>query len=221
MSKENIGKFVNSLQKGDNTQVADDLKNALADKVSSALDDAKTDVARSTFTGPTRRRRSRTNVFSGNDISAETPATPEASSDEVDLSNFIKDNITEANDYKRTRQYNKLTPKMKRAVDMVFRMVDKDGDVIANFEKNVNNAAKQFGVSKQDLMNYFDKETLTILRIEMGTFILKGSGVAGTLSDNDIGKAHFVRIVATVGTNTITVKDGSTTLGTTLLHSAQ
>jgi len=54
----------------------------------------------------------------------------------------------------------------------------------------------------------------------MGTFILKGTAVAGTLSDNDIGKAHFVRIVATAGSNTITVKDGSTTLGTTLLHTA-
>jgi hypothetical protein len=51
------------------------------------------------------------------------------------LSKFISDNITEANDYKRTRQYNKLTPKMKRAVDMVFRAADKDADVIANFEK--------------------------------------------------------------------------------------
>ena len=30
----------------------------------------------------------------------------------------------------------------------------------------------------------------------MGTFILKGSAVAGTLSDNDIGKAHFVRTVS-------------------------
>jgi len=80
------------------------------------------------------------------------------------LSNFIRDNITESNDYKRTRQYNKLTPKMKRAVDMVFRAADKDADVIANFEKNVDTAAKQFGVRKQDLMKYFDKETLTILR---------------------------------------------------------
>ena len=80
------------------------------------------------------------------------------------LSKFIEDNITEANDYKRTRQYNKLTPKMKRAVDMVFRAADKDADVIANFEKNVDTAAKQFGVRKQDLMKYFDKETLTILR---------------------------------------------------------
>ena len=70
------------------------------------------------------------------------------------LSNFIRDNITESNDYKRTRQYNKLTPKMKRAVDMVFRAADKDADVIANFEKNVDTAAKQFGVRKQDLMKY-------------------------------------------------------------------
>ena len=68
------------------------------------------------------------------------------------LSNFVKDNITEGNDYKRTRQYNKLTPKMKRAVDMIFRAADKDADVISNFEKNVNTAAKQFGVSKHCLL---------------------------------------------------------------------
>ena len=80
------------------------------------------------------------------------------------LSNFIKEQITEANDYKRTRQYNKLSPRMKRAVDMVFKAADRNADVIANFEKNVNAAAKKFGVQKQDLMKYFDKETLTILR---------------------------------------------------------
>ena len=80
------------------------------------------------------------------------------------LNNFIDENITEANDYKRTRQYNKLSPKMKRAVDMVFRMADKSADVIKDFEKNVDTASKQYGVSKNDLMNYFDKETLTILK---------------------------------------------------------
>jgi hypothetical protein len=53
---------------------------------------------------------------------------------------------------------------MKRAVDMIFRAADKDADVISNFEKNINTAAKQYGVRKQDLMTYFDKETLTILR---------------------------------------------------------
>jgi hypothetical protein len=53
---------------------------------------------------------------------------------------------------------------MKRAVDMVFRMADKSADVIKDFEKNVDTASKQYGVSKNDLMSYFDKETLTILR---------------------------------------------------------
>jgi hypothetical protein len=80
------------------------------------------------------------------------------------LNNLKTEIITDSNDYKRTRQYNKLTPKIKKAVDMVFRSAEKSGDVIANFDKNVNTAAKQYNVKVQDLMNYFDKETLTILR---------------------------------------------------------
>jgi len=54
------------------------------------------------------------------------------------------------------------------------------------------------------------------------TFISKGALVAGTLSNNDIGGAHFVRITATAGTNTITVKENGagTTLGTFYLHAA-
>ena len=80
------------------------------------------------------------------------------------LSKFKDEIITEANDYKRTRQYNKLTPKMKRAVDMVFTAADKDADAVANFEKNVRTAAKKYNISVNDLMNYFDKETLTILK---------------------------------------------------------
>ena len=60
----------------------EDLKNSLADKVSAALDDAKTDVARSAFTGQQGADAPEANVFSGNDVSAENP-TPEAASDEV------------------------------------------------------------------------------------------------------------------------------------------
>ena len=80
------------------------------------------------------------------------------------LSKFKKENITEANDYKRTRQYNKLSPVMKKAVDMVFKAADKSADVIKDFERNVNMAARKHNVKVDDLMNYFDKETLTILR---------------------------------------------------------
>lgn len=80
------------------------------------------------------------------------------------LSKFKNENITEANDYKRTRQYNKLSPVMKKAVDMVFKAADKSADVIKDFERNVNMAARKHNVKVDDLMNYFDKETLTILR---------------------------------------------------------
>ena len=81
MSKENINKFVNSLEVGDNKQAGDDLKNALADKVTSALDDAKTDVARSMFTGQVGADAPEANPFTGNDVAADTPA--EVASDEV------------------------------------------------------------------------------------------------------------------------------------------
>ena len=54
----------------------------------------------------------------------------------------------------------------------------------------------------------------------MATFILKGALVSGTLSDNNISRAQFVRIVAQAQA-VITVKnsDGDT-LGTTQLYAA-
>tara|TARA_B100001013_G_C24299265_1_gene320089 strand:+ start:247 stop:501 length:255 start_codon:yes stop_codon:yes gene_type:complete len=82
MSKENLNKFVNSLEKGNSKQAGEDIKNALADKVSSALDDAKVDVAKSVFTGQQGVQAPEANPFTGNDLPAETPA-PEVASDEV------------------------------------------------------------------------------------------------------------------------------------------
>ena len=82
MSKENLNKFVNSLEKGDSKQAGEDIKNALADKVSSALDDAKVDVAKSVFTGQQGVQAPEANPVTGTDLPAETPA-PEVASDEV------------------------------------------------------------------------------------------------------------------------------------------
>ena len=47
---------------------------------------------------------------------------------------------------------------------MVYKSIDTDKNAVANFEKNVSTAAKKHNVKNSDLMNYFDKETLTILR---------------------------------------------------------
>ena len=80
MSKENLNKFVNSLEKGDNKQAGIDIKNALADKVSASLDNAKVDVAKSMFTGQQGVEVPEANPFSGNDAATETP---EVAGDEV------------------------------------------------------------------------------------------------------------------------------------------
>ena len=58
------------------------------------------------------------------------------------LSN-LRTKIDEGNDYKRSRQYNKLSPKVKRAVDMVYKSIETDKNAVANFEKNVSAAAKK------------------------------------------------------------------------------
>ena len=49
MANDNVKNFVNSLDKGNNDQAGEDIKNALADKVSAALDDRKVDVAKTMF----------------------------------------------------------------------------------------------------------------------------------------------------------------------------
>ena len=72
MSKEGLKQFVNSLEKGDNLKAKEDFGNAMASKVSSHLDDAKVDVAKSMFTGAQGVVAPEADVFSGENI--ETPA---------------------------------------------------------------------------------------------------------------------------------------------------
>ena len=49
MANDNVKNFVNSLDKGNNDQAGEEIKNALADIVSAALDDRKVDVAKTMF----------------------------------------------------------------------------------------------------------------------------------------------------------------------------
>ena len=49
MANDNVKNFVNSLDKGNNDQAGEEIKNALADKDSAALDDRKVDVAKTMF----------------------------------------------------------------------------------------------------------------------------------------------------------------------------
>ena len=71
--------------------------------------------------------------------------------------------VIEKDEHKKSREYKRLSPKMKKAVDGIFKVMDdKPSDFLNTFEKTIKKAAKQNRVSEKDLMDYFEKEVLAI-----------------------------------------------------------
>ena len=69
----------------------------------------------------------------------------------------------EKDEHKKSKEYKKLTPKMKSAVDGVFRVMDaKPNDFLNTFDKTINTVSKKNGVRAKDLISYFEKEVLSI-----------------------------------------------------------
>ena len=63
----------------------------------------------------------------------------------------------------RHKEYKKLSPKMKDAVDDIFTKMDtKPSDFLNTFEKTIKQVSKKYKVSEKQLMGYFEKEMLTI-----------------------------------------------------------
>ena len=69
----------------------------------------------------------------------------------------------EKDEHKKSKEYKKLTPKMKGAVDEIFKIMDaKPSDFLNTFEKTIKNISKQKKVREKDLLSYFEKEVLSI-----------------------------------------------------------
>ena len=69
----------------------------------------------------------------------------------------------EKDEHKKSKEYKKLTPKMKGAVDEIFKIMDaKPSDFLNSFEKSVKEISRKYKVSDKDMMKYFEKEVLTI-----------------------------------------------------------
>tara|TARA_B100000902_G_scaffold13086_2_gene15911 strand:+ start:4938 stop:5186 length:249 start_codon:yes stop_codon:yes gene_type:complete len=72
-------------------------------------------------------------------------------------------NIIEKDEHKKSSQYRKLSPKMKKAVDEIFKKMDSNSsDFINSFERNLAFVSKKHKVTEKELMTYFEKEMLTI-----------------------------------------------------------
>ena len=71
--------------------------------------------------------------------------------------------VNEKEEHRKSRQYKKLSPKMKDAVDQIFKIMDsKPSDFLNTFEKTIKDVSKKFKVTEKELMSYFEKEMLSI-----------------------------------------------------------
>ena len=75
--------------------------------------------------------------------------------------NKLYTSLPEKDEHKKSKEYKKLSPKMKEAVDDIFSKMDsKPSDFLNTFEKTINQVSKKFKVPEKELMGYFEKEML-------------------------------------------------------------
>ena len=77
------------------------------------------------------------------------------------MKKFNQIDLPEKDEHKKTKEYRKLSPKMKQAVDDIFKKMDaKPSDFLNSFEKTIKDAARKFKVREPELMKYFEREML-------------------------------------------------------------
>jgi len=75
----------------------------------------------------------------------------------------FRQELPEKDEHKKSREYKKLSPKMKDAVDTIFKeMESKPSDFLNTFDKTINSVSKKFKVPPKKLMDYFENELLSI-----------------------------------------------------------
>ena len=75
----------------------------------------------------------------------------------------LYETVLEKDEHRKSKEYKKLSPKMKDAVDSIFKkMDDKPSEFLNTFEKTIKDVSRKFKVSEKDVMNYFEKEMLSI-----------------------------------------------------------
>ncbi len=76
--------------------------------------------------------------------------------------------VVERDEHKKSKQYKKLSPKMKDAVDEIFKKMDtKPSDFLNSFEKTISDVSKKYRVPEKELLSYFEREMLAIQEFEI------------------------------------------------------
>ena len=75
--------------------------------------------------------------------------------------NSLYTSLPYKDEHKKSKEYKKLSPKMKDAVDDIFIKMDtKPSDFLNTFEKTIKQVSKKYKVPERQLMGYFEKEML-------------------------------------------------------------
>ena len=75
----------------------------------------------------------------------------------------VYSSVLEKDEHKTTKEYKRLSPKMKNAVDDIFKKMDsKPSDFLNTFDKTITMVSKKYKVPEKELLGYFEKEMLTI-----------------------------------------------------------
>ena len=79
------------------------------------------------------------------------------------IEEIYESTVVEKDEHRKSKEYRKLSPKMKDAVDSIFKVMDaKPSDFLNSFEKTIKDVAKKYRVSDKELLSYFEREMLTI-----------------------------------------------------------
>ncbi len=79
------------------------------------------------------------------------------------IEEIYESTVVEKDEHRKSKEYKKLSPKMKDAIDSIFKKMDsKPSDFLNTFEKTIKDISKKFKVSEKEVMDYFEKEMLSI-----------------------------------------------------------
>jgi hypothetical protein len=79
------------------------------------------------------------------------------------IEEVYKSTVVEKDEHRKSKEYKKLPPKMKDAVDSIFTVMDaKPSDFLNSFEKTIKDISKKYKVPEKELLDYFEKEMLAL-----------------------------------------------------------
>ena len=79
------------------------------------------------------------------------------------IEEIYESTVVERDEHRKSKQYRRLSPKMKDAVDDLFKKMDaKPSDFLNSFERTIKDVSNKFKVPEKELLGYFEKEMLEL-----------------------------------------------------------